>query len=279
MLAVQACFCSGAVLRHTNLRMESVMHSASNSSMMFAFSEGLWNNTITNMIRTEIQMPQAKASEPANKVAYVVLTMLFGICGCDRCYMGQWCLGSVKGLTFGGCMIWVFIDYWLGVMNAVTKAKEINALGYQAIWKESTIEPAFIVSIVILLFHVFFQLVQCKNVHDQRKGFDELYAESDVQPTITVRERSFALAPTFFMKKLRQAGVVTEKPTVAELMKQFKHMDKNGDGQLDHDEIKEALAAMGASDDDINQMIKDADTDGDGKVSYDEFLIKMTTSK
>lgn len=278
MLAAQACFCSGAVLRHTSLRMESGMHAESNSSM-FAFSQGLWNNTITNMIRTEIQMPQVKAPEPVNKVAYVVLTMLFGFCGCDRCYMGQWCLGSVKGLTLGGCFVWAVIDYWIGVINAVSKEKEINALGYQAIWKESTIEPAFIVSIVILLFHVFLQVVNCKNGYDQSKQMQELYAEADQQPTISVRERSFALAPTIFMKKLRQAGVVTEKPSVAELMKQFKHMDKNGDGQLDHDEIKEALTAMGASDADIEEMIKDADADGDGKVSYDEFLIKMTSSK
>jgi len=68
---------------------------------------------------------------------------------------------------------------------------------------------------------------------------------------------------------------VTEKPTTPELLALFAKMDKDGDGQLDREEIKEGLSAMGVSDEDADAMIKSADTDGDGKISKNEWLVNF----
>ena len=93
---------------------------------------------------------------------------------------------------------------------------------------------------------------------------------------ILVPHQSLAYIPTAFTKGLRKAGIVTEKPTVPELIAAFDRIDKDGDGQLDREEIKEAMAAMDINDDTVDEMIKAADTDGDGKISKNEFLISMT---
>ncbi|KAI3385535.1 hypothetical protein SNEBB_000509 [Seison nebaliae] len=54
----------------------------------------------------------------------------------------------------------------------------------------------------------------------------------------------------------------------------FNAMDDNGDGNLDRNELKRALGAIGeAVDDDIiDQMFRLADLDGNGVISYTEFL-------
>lgn len=278
MMVAQACFCSGAVLRQTKLHVESSMHTQSNASMMFMFSQGLWNNTITNMIQTEIEMTQAKASEPFNKVVYVLATIMFPL-GCDRCVMGQFCLGTVKAMTFGGFFVWAIVDYWLCLINAISKEKDINAVWYKFVWKEDTIEPAYTIWLVVLGFQLLSFLIKSYQAYQAQRMISQIMAQAAQQPNATVRERSFAVAPTMLMRNLRQAGFVKEKPTMAELIAQFKAMDKNGDGQLDHDELKGALAAMGTSDGDVDEMIKNVDKDGDGKVSIDEFLLNMMGGK
>merc|ERR1719456_539227 len=83
----------------------------------------------------------------------------------------------------------------------------------------------------------------------------------DASLDIPRRHQSLAYIPTRLTAGLRKAGLVTEKPTIPELIALFDKLDKDGDGQLDHEEIKEALSAMGASDDVVDEMIKSADTD------------------
>merc|ERR1719359_313075 len=78
--------------------------------------------------------------------------MVFGICGCDRCFMGQFCLGFIKWLTGGGFLIWHLIDYWVAVISALTKAEDINMMGYHAEFDKDTLEEAFIAAIVLLIW-------------------------------------------------------------------------------------------------------------------------------
>ena len=64
-------------------------------------------------------------------------------------------------------------------------------------------------------------------------------------------------------------------------MKAFTGMDRNGDGQLEHDELKVVLKSIGPhlTDEDMEEWISDfmkADTDHDGKISYAEFVRYMT---
>lgn len=58
----------------------------------------------------------------------------------------------------------------------------------------------------------------------------------------------------------------------AKILEQFKKLDKNNEGSLDHTEIKSGIKAIYSeinlclSDADIDRMIKTADVNGDGKL-------------
>jgi len=280
LLAAQS---EGAVVRQVTSHSESNLRVQSNST--FTFSQKLWNNAITSLMVNEIEMTK-KDPPKVNKAAYVVFAMMFGVCGCDRCFMGQICLGTCKGLTLGGFLIWHLVDYFVALVCALTKAKELHMVGYSAVFEEKSIDLAFYLSIVFLVLQAIQQFNNAQNIKAQRElqqqQMDALMASipkqddgSQAASDIPKRHQSLAYMPTALTKGLRKAGLVTEKPTVPELIACFDKIDKNGDGQLDHDEIKEGLAAMGASDEAIDEMIKTADKDGDGKISKDEFLINM----
>lgn len=282
LLVAQSTPSSGAVVRQANLRVHS------NSSMMATFSESVWHNPITNLMQREIEMTKA-APPKVNKVFYVIFAMIFGCCGCDRCFMGQVCLGCVKGLTLGGLIVWHIVDYFVCFGHAISKSKDINMLGYHAVFDEKTIAEAFWFALFLFLWNIYSNWSQAHSIREmnklqmeQQEALQALLAENgqteDASLDVPKRHQSLAYIPSVFTKGLRKAGLVTEKPTVPELIAAFQKIDKDGDGQLDREEIREALAEMGAGDDAVEEMIKSADTDGDGKISKDEFLISMTTS-
>ncbi|KAK4412968.1 Calcium-dependent protein kinase [Sesamum alatum] len=61
------------------------------------------------------------------------------------------------------------------------------------------------------------------------------------------------------------------------LRKAFEFFDKNGNGYIEIEELREALAdeAEETSEDVINAIIQDVDTDKDGRISYEEFAAMM----
>ena len=63
----------------------------------------------------------------------------------------------------------------------------------------------------------------------------------------------------------------------------FKAIDKDGSGDLDHDEFRVAMdrLGLGLTNDQIVQCIEVLDKDGDGEVSYAEFmeLVKAPVKK
>ena len=58
-----------------------------------------------------------------------------------------------------------------------------------------------------------------------------------------------------------------------ELRHVFAIFDKNGDGYLSHDEVKDAMLKLGEefTDNEIEDLIRTADLDQDGEVNYREF--------
>jgi hypothetical protein len=285
LLGAQSFLSSGAFVR-TSLAESNLRRQAKPASNTLTFSQSIWNNTITNLVQRDIEMVKSKPPK-VNKIYYVLFTMIFGMCGCDRCFMGQICLGTVKGFTLGGLFVWQFLDYVVCCVNALQSESDIHEMGYHATFTKDSIGSAFYVCAVFLTFQVINYChtisttrQQMKMQQEQQealmKAMMELKDEPD-QPQedldIPMRHQSLAYIPTAFTKGLRKAGVVTEKPTIPELIASFDQMDKDGDGQLDHEEIKEAMAAMGIDDDAVDEMIKAADTDGDGKISKNEFLI------
>merc|ERR1712174_84819 len=67
----------------------------------------------------------------------------------------------------------------------------------------------------------------------------------------------------------------------AEIEQTFKVFDKNGDGKITFDELKEVLTQLGedVTDKDVADMIKEADINGDGAIDFDEFMIMMTANE
>ncbi|KAK1363367.1 Calcium-dependent protein kinase [Heracleum sosnowskyi] len=63
------------------------------------------------------------------------------------------------------------------------------------------------------------------------------------------------------------------------IRKAFTFFDKNANGYIELDELREALAdESGETDDNVlNEIMREVDTDKDGKISYDEFVAMMKT--
>lgn len=60
-----------------------------------------------------------------------------------------------------------------------------------------------------------------------------------------------------------------------ELREAFRVFDKNGDGFISPDELRRVMTNLGEklTDEDVEDMIKEADLDGDGLVNYSGNLI------
>merc|ERR1712126_368876 len=64
----------------------------------------------------------------------------------------------------------------------------------------------------------------------------------------------------------------------AEMIKQaFRLFDKDGNGFISPAEVRLGMANLGHrfTEEEIQQMIRDADTDGDGQINYEEFVEMM----
>merc|ERR1712168_1119547 len=63
----------------------------------------------------------------------------------------------------------------------------------------------------------------------------------------------------------------------AELLESFKVFDKNGDGFISAKELQDMMLTLGEklTNEEVDEMIKEADTNGDGKVDYEEFVKLM----
>lgn len=66
------------------------------------------------------------------------------------------------------------------------------------------------------------------------------------------------------------------------LMEAFKNFDKNGNGSIDKEELREALMNMGFSkltNDEVDELFAEADTDNSGSIDYRELVAVLTNSK
>ncbi|KAJ8308523.1 hypothetical protein KUTeg_013397 [Tegillarca granosa] len=59
-----------------------------------------------------------------------------------------------------------------------------------------------------------------------------------------------------------------------ELREAFKVFDKDGNGYITAAELRHVMTNLGEklTDDEVNEMIREADIDMDGQVNYDEFV-------
>jgi len=66
-----------------------------------------------------------------------------------------------------------------------------------------------------------------------------------------------------------------------EMHQAFKVFDKNGDGFITFDELKRVMCSIGErlTDEEIEDMIKEADLNGDKKIDYKEFITIISPKK
>jgi len=267
---------SGALVRQADLSAISNLRIQSNSSIMTGFSHSIWNNTISNFIQKEFEVQQPYSSDqpkPVDKLIWLVLAWLFGVCGLDRCFMGQICCGVVKGCTLGALGIWALLDYFVALISALTKEKEIHMLGYDAVFEEKSIKYAYYMGIGLLVWTLVDWVVKVQTANKTRQC--QAQQQENLETDIPTHHQALVYMPTRLAKGLRTVGLVPGTPTIPELITAFETIDKDGDGQLDRAELEQAMRDIGASDSTVDEMIKDADVDGDGKISKQEFLESM----
>ena len=63
------------------------------------------------------------------------------------------------------------------------------------------------------------------------------------------------------------------------LLEAFRVFDKDGNGFISASELRHVMTNLGEklTDEEVDEMIKEADIDGDGLVNYEEFVTMMTT--
>ncbi|CDF37480.1 Calmodulin [Chondrus crispus] len=60
----------------------------------------------------------------------------------------------------------------------------------------------------------------------------------------------------------------------AEIREAFNVFDKDGSGKISGDELRQIMKSLGEdlTEEEIQQMIREADTNGDGEIDYEEFV-------
>jgi hypothetical protein len=281
--------CQSAPLSESSRAMLQVStiqtHAQEVEAKLVSVAGNMWNATVARFMQHEIEMP--KSGPKVDKTIYVALGMVFGLCGCDRCFMGQICCGMIKGFSFGGLLLWWLIDYVLCIYIALSKAPNISTMGYSADFEPSTIDNAFWLCVCLIIGNACTQTYGTNSAREQYNEQKEQYEElaalyqkkhqgSDLIPfdvLVPGSDQALAYAPEVFIRALRKAGMISGKVTLPEMCNVFAQLDKNGDGQLDRGEIADAIVRLGATTDtDVDAVLKQCDTNGDGNISTKEFL-------
>lgn len=73
------------------------------------------------------------------------------------------------------------------------------------------------------------------------------------------------------------ARKIKETDAEEELKEAFKVFDKDQNGYISASELRNVMINLGEklTDEEVNQMIREADVDGDGQVNYEEFVRMM----
>jgi hypothetical protein len=226
---------------------------AAKVSSGFLRNEGMFlrpmniSKSVVSMIKQEIQyeLRVHEDQKPADKIVLsVIVAMGWGMCGVDRCFLGQVGLGVAKGLTCGGLFIWAIIDFFVLAYNIIARKPDIDVLGFKATFKEGTVQNALWVFIIVWAVNVVLQIMSKR-----------------LQP----KSEATAFAR-------RQTGnSIVGPPTQDEVKALFNKFDKDGNGVLDQEEIKEALKYLGIPEDKIASYAAIIDTDSDGKIDVSEF--------
>jgi TM2 domain-containing membrane protein YozV len=95
---------------------------------------------VTRRLERELQLPQTQT----DKRGLALITALFmpAFFGIDRCYMGQYLLGTLKAMTFGGCAIWALLDWCYVMYSCLTEAQMMDHFLFRASFTDSSLYGA-----------------------------------------------------------------------------------------------------------------------------------------
>jgi len=103
----------------------------------FYTEAGQSHTNSTALAGSDLELALPSTGPKLNKLLLVLIEVLgFGFLGVDRCYMGQWCCGIIKGITGGGFVILFLIDYLNIVFNALLFKHDIDSFGMCAEWDD-----------------------------------------------------------------------------------------------------------------------------------------------
>ncbi|CAL8110427.1 unnamed protein product [Orchesella dallaii] len=105
------------------------------------------------------------------------------------------------------------------------------------------------------------------------KNFGINVPDEMVQEFINSKSRSGSLTENDFIGWVGSSVAAIPDDASKDLMAAFRVFDKDGNGFITRDELKEAMEMIGepVTDEDIDNMITMADLNKDGKIDYEEF--------
>ena len=97
------------------------------------------------------------------------------------------------------------------------------------------------------------------------KELQDMINEVDIDGNGTIDFKEFL---GLMARKMRDAD------TEEELIEAFKVFDRDGNGLISGNELQHVMTSLGEniSQDEVEEMIKEADLDGDGYINYEEFV-------
>mmetsp|Transcript_63416 Transcript_63416/g.131493 ORF Transcript_63416/g.131493 Transcript_63416/m.131493 type:complete len:253 (+) Transcript_63416:107-865(+) len=114
-------------------------------------SVALQSLDVLGHLEYELQVGAGPSAKSKVALALMELTVVPGVLGLDRCYMGQCGLGIVKAATFGGLTVWFIFDFLAVVMTCLSGHKYMNAFGMKGKFIDNEITFAFWLALVWIL--------------------------------------------------------------------------------------------------------------------------------
>lgn len=132
----------------------------SNVNTAFKFEAstiGGMNMTTGNVGSKQVEHELPGGSLPRTNKVWLAVIYFFHLyfCGVDRCFLGQICIGIIKGMTLGGVGIWALLDFLIIIKSMLMQDMTLDTLGMQAQFTQDDVQVAFWITVVGLVLYSF----------------------------------------------------------------------------------------------------------------------------